>query len=104
MKHKTKYIEGLSGWTGYKKSELLEGKYRPIFLGHGLPKFSSKKKAKYGDVRVPASKENIRKTLAFNILYAGYGDEFIERTKKQYKRLTGKAFRDEKSKRGYLRG
>lgn len=63
-----RYIEALKGWKGYKKSELIKGKYRPIF---GKIRIYRSKKVKDNDryVRVPATRENIRKQLLFNYRY-----------------------------------
>jgi len=86
---KKKYIEALVGWKGYRKSELLEGRYRPIFFSsEGLKLWSSKtsKEKRYTSfTRVPATKENLIKTAYFNI---NYGDDaYQEAGKKLLKKL-----------------
>lgn len=63
-----KYIEALKGWRGYKKSELIKGKYRPIFFSK-LKYYSSSKSDRKDVIRVLATKENLRKTAEFNINY-----------------------------------
>ena len=68
-----KYMLALKGWKGYKKSELLDGKYRPVF---GKIETYNSKKCSAGlesFVRVPATRENIRKQLIFNIRYGSEG-------------------------------
>lgn len=77
-----KYIEALKGWTGYDKSELLEGKYRPIFFGRKVVYYKKRKikpdwlHSERNKVRVPATKENLRKTALFNIKY---GSEYYQK-------------------------
>ena len=72
------YIEGLKGWKGYKRKELLNGKFRPIF--GRVKKYSSKKisggefqkRLKKDNVRVLATKKNILKQIQFNERYGSY--------------------------------
>lgn len=89
-----KYIEAFKGWKGYSKSELIYGKYRPIFVGTGgIKKYNSpviggdafNRRLKRDKVRVPATRENLAKTARFNIKY---GDEPYQRWgRRELKRL-----------------
>jgi len=87
------YMMALKGWKGYKKEELIEGKYRPVF---GVPEiFKTRENAEryyfkkngwlYDQskvVIVEANKTNLKKVIDFNEKYASYDEETKENIKK----------------------
>lgn len=97
---KKRYLEGLEGWRGYPKSELYNGKYRPVFSSGRnrvfftapQPNLASEwyRKLNKGIVRVPATKENIKKFIAFNKKYGseGYRQKAIKLQKMLRRKIT----------------
>ena len=78
-----RYLQRLKGWTGYEKNELLDGKYRPVFISYNkyggerkyaLPISYFEKKHLHKDdssyAYVKATPENIKKMALFNMKYS----------------------------------